>query len=154
MTLNLRNHFAILKAWLLLETCHGKWVGLKFSQRGGLFSNMFATLTRPPRCMKLCGRITLLFIRWISVCHGDAKVYVQYVLGLKMRNRCFVFNAKCSTRKWGTMINMDSGYSGWWSLSSEIWNVLTATWLCLGMWGFGIFYKWYGRGKMIGNCRI
>lgn len=89
--LNLSNHFIIMKAWLLLETRHGKWAGLQLSQWCGLFSDMSTTLTRPPRCMKLYGRITVLFIWWLNVCHGVTSLCQVNVWLVENENLVFCF---------------------------------------------------------------
>jgi len=151
MMLNLSNPLTILKAWLLLETCHGKWASLQLSQWGGLFSDMSATLTRPLRCMKLCGRITIFFIWWISVCLGATKVYVEYVLGLVWKWEMSVLFS---------MTNVPKGNEGLWG----IWNHGKVgcqvrlrhnnNHLTVGNWGFRDFANDMGEEKMIGNGRI
>lgn len=129
MMLNLSNHFTILKAWLLLETSHGKWVGLQFSQWGGLFSDMSATLTRPPRCMKFCGRITVLFIWWLNVCHGVTSLCQVNVWLVENENLVLCFQLP---NVW--QIGKDCGKYGW-RVYVIIVKVIIVTWLYLGIRG-------------------
>ena len=54
---------------------------------------------------------------------------------LKMRNRCFCFNAKYAKGKWRAVVSMNSGKNG--GLSSEF-NTITVTWLFGGLWNLGV----------------
>lgn len=129
MMLNLSNHFRILKAWLLLETSHDKWVGLQFSQWGGVFSDMYATLTRALCCMNLYGRITALFIWWLSSCHGVTSLCQVNVLLVENENflLCFQFPNVCQ-------IGKDYGKYGQWVYVITV-KVIIVTWLCLVICG-------------------
>ena len=146
MMLNLSNPLTVLITWLLLETCHSKWVRLQLSQWGGLLSHMSASFTRPSWCMKLCGRITVLLIWWICVLHGVFNVYdkCMFVL-LKMikENLVFFFNAKCAKAKWGTVRNMEQ----WEKWSYEVKLRCNKSHLTVGDWGFWEFISEMREGE-------